>query len=395
MSETDGQTDSSNGSGLLKLLQRHFQSSRDVRRGICLLNAGAYDQAAKAFTAAAGSGACHLSLPSFLAACHVGQRRFEDAAQGFRRASEQLPHRADLLIREAHTLQAAGKRNDAVGTLRRGIATDPESAELHFQLGVLLAGQDDHEEAELRFTQTINLDENQTEAHVSLAMCCGVRGAPDEALKHLRQAQSCRPRDARIGMLLAHAAKAVSDQGHAVGLCVAMPDDDPEQDTAGIEELSRVIEEDADFVDAFLSIPVADVQEQLFAVLLETIRVALERQPEQAELHFHCGRVLDKLGRQADAIDANEEAVRINPRFTRALIELAKLYSATDRWADATTRLEQAIAGGADYADVYLMLGNLYRERGYVEQARGAYGNALRVNSEYVAAQKAMDTLAK
>ena len=395
MSDTDGQTNSPNGSGLLKLLQRHFQSSRDIRRGICLLNAGAYDQAAEAFTAAAGSGACHLSLPSFLAACHVGQGRFEDAAQEFRRASEQLPHRADLLIREALALQAAGKRNDAAGILRRGIAADPENAELHFQLGVLLAAQDNHEEAELRFTQTINLDENHTEAYVSLAMCCGMRGAPDGALQHLRQAQARRPRDARIGMLLAHAAKAVSDQGHAVGLYAAMPDDDPEQDTGGIEELSRVIEEDADFVDAFLSIPVADAQEQLFAVLLNTIRVALERQPQHAELHFHCGRVLDKLGRQADAINANEKAVRINPRFTRALIELAKLYSATDRWADATTRLEQAIAGGADYADVYLMLGDLYQQQGDQEQARGAYGNALRINSEYGAAQKAMATLAK
>lgn len=395
MPETDGQTNSSKGSGLLKLLQRHFRSSRDVRRGICLLNAGAYDQAAEAFAAAAGTGGCHLSLPSFLAACHVGQRRFEDAAREFRRASEQSPHRADLLIREALTLQAGGRRNDALGTLRRGIATDPENAELHFQLGVMLVAHDNHEEAELRFTQTINLDENHTEAYVSLAMCCGVRGAPDGALKQLHQAQTRRPRDARIGMLLAHAAKAASEQGHAIGLCAAMPDDDPDQDTAGIEELSRVFEEDADFVDAFLSIPVADVQEQLFAVLLETIRVALERQPEHAELHFHCGRVLDKLGRQADAIDANEEAVRINPHFTQALIELAKLYQATDRWADATTRLEQAIADGADYADVYLMLGDLYRKQGDQEQARGAYGNALRINSEYVAAQEAMDTLAK
>ena len=174
-----------------------------------------------------------------------------------------------------------------------------------------------------------------------------------------------------------------------------MPDDEPEQDTLGMEELSRVIEENADFVDAFLSIRLDDVQEGLFAVLLGTIRVALERQPEHAELHFHCGRVLDKLGRRADAIDANEEAVRLNPRFTRALIELAKLYQATDRRIDAATRLEQAVAQGAEYADVYFMLGNLYRDRGDFEQARGAYGNALRINSEYVAAQEALATLRK
>ncbi len=174
-----------------------------------------------------------------------------------------------------------------------------------------------------------------------------------------------------------------------------MPDDGLEQDKLGMAELSRVIEEDADFVDAFLSIRLDDVLERLFAVLLGTIRVALERQPEHAELHFHCGRVLDKLGRRADAIDANEEAVRLNPRFTRALIELAKLYQATDRRIDAATRLEQAVAAGAEYADVYLMLGNLYRDRGDFEQARGAYGIALSINNEYVAAQVALATLRK
>ena len=393
MPESEGQTKSSPGIGLLQLVQRHFQSSRDIRRGICLLNAGAYDQAAATFAAAASLHASNMSLPSFLAACHVGRGRFDAAAQEFRRASENEPHRADPWIREALALQSIGRRDDAIAILRRGVAVNSENAELHFQLGVLLAVQDDHEEAELRFTQAINLDKNHTDARVSLGMSCGVRGAPDEALKHLRQAQSRRPRDARIGLLLAHAAKAARQQGHIVGLCAAMPDDEPEQDTLGMEELSRVIEENADFVDAFLSIRLDDVQEGLFAVLLGTIRVALERQPEHAELHFHCGRVLDKLGRRADAIDANEEAVRLNPRFTRALIELAKLYQATDRRIDAATRLEQAVAQGAEYADVYFMLGNLYRDRGDFDQARGAYGNALRINSEYVAAQEALATL--
>ena len=393
MSESDGQTKSSTGNGLLGLVKRHFQSSRDIRLGICLLNAGAYDQAAAAFATAASLDASSMSLPSFLAACHVGRGRFDAAAKEFRRASENAPHRTDPWIREAIALQSIGRQDDAIAVLRRGFAVNSENAELHFQLGVLLAAQDNHEEAELRFTQAINLDKNHTEAHVTLGMCCGVRGAPDEALKHLRQAQSRRPRDARIGMLLAHAAKAARQQGHTVELCAAMPDDEPEQDALGMEELSRVIEEDADFVDAFLSIQLDDVQEGLFAVLLGTIRVALERQPEHAELHFHCGRVLDKLGRRADAIDANEKAVRLNPRFTRALIELAKLYQATDRRIDAATRLEQAVAAGAEYADVYFMLGNLYQGRGDFEQARGAYGNALRINSKFVAAQDALATL--
>ena len=51
------------------------------------------------------------------------------------------------------------------------------------------------------------------------------------------------------------------------------------------------------------------------------------------------------------------------------------------------------MAAGAEFADVYFTLGNLYRDRGDFDQARGAYGDALRINSEYVAAQEALATL--
>ena len=172
-----------------------------------------------------------------------------------------------------------------------------------------------------------------------------------------------------------------------------MPDAHPEPDYAGIEELSHVIGAEPDFVDAFLSIPTGKVDEKVFAMLLETLHTALERQPEHAELHYHCGRVLTRLGHDDAAIDQNERAVSIDPKFTRALIELGKLYSRTDRTADATTRLERAVAAGAEYADVFYLLGNLYRDQGQIGQARTAYRRALKINERYEEAKTALEAL--
>ena len=378
---------------LLDALQRHARATREVRRGICLLNAGAYNQAADAFMSATRLGSAEVSLPSLLAACHAGLGHHGDAATQFALASEGQPHQVATRIRMAHALHAAGKRAQAIDTLRESIADNSEVAELHFQLGTLLTEQEDHEEAELRFTQAVNLDPQHTEALVSLALCCGVRQAPDEALKHLQKAQTRRPRDARIGMLLAYAAKAAGECGFKVGICAAMPDSEATEDRHGMEELSGVIEREPDFVDALLSLPVEIVDERLYATLLATIQLALERQPEHAELHFHCGQVLERLGRRSDAIDANERAVAINPRFTRALIELGRLYQDTDRHIDATARLEQAIEAGAAYADVYYMLGNVYRDRGQLDRAREAYVGALRINGDYGNAKRALEAL--
>lgn len=378
---------------LVNWIKNRYQAMDHVRRGICLLNAGAFAAAEKEFQKAGEFGASNRSLPSYLAACCLGRGRADQAAERFARIVDDDATDTVARIRQAMALWSAGKSDAAVTTLRQAVRRNPESAELHFQLGTFLTSLDRFEEAELRFTQAISIDGDHTEATVSLALCCGVRNAPGEALAPLRRAHAKRPHDARVGLLMAQAAKATEQQGGVVRVHATMPEEDPLSDARGIEELSDVIADEPDFVDAFLSIPVGSVDEGVFAMLLATLETALERQPEHAELHYHCGRVLARLGRSEDAITENEKAVQLDPTFTRALIELGKLYHRTDRTADATTRLEQALAAGAEFADVYLLLGHLYRDQGHPVRARTAYQRALAINERYAEAIDAQSAL--
>jgi len=378
---------------LMERLKSQYEAADQVRRGVCLLNAGRYDEAAAAFSKAEQLGSTDRSLSSYIAGCLVGQERTDEAARQWAQRVGDAPRDSVSRIRHAQALWAAGKAGSAIEALRQAVGDDPECAELHLQLGTMLAATEMFDEAELRFTQALSIDREQAEALTNLALCCGARGAASEAVSHLQRAQARRPHDARIGLLLAEAAKAMQQQGLAVRVRASIADGEAGVDRPGIEELSRLIEGDPDFVDAFLSIPAGEVDGRVFAMLLSTLEVALERQPEHAELHFHCGRVLDRLGRRDDAIGANERAVEINPTFIRALIELGKLYRDTDRTEDATTRLEQAIVAGAEYADVYYLLGNLYRDQGQVSRARSAYRRALAINNRYEAAQQALAAL--
>ncbi len=387
---------------LLDLLKSRYQAADQVRRGICLINAGRFDEAAAVFAQAQKLGSTDRSLPSYIAGCLIGQGRAEEAVRHLSQPRAAVlngqpkaagPHDSVNRIRHALALWAGGKAGLAIESLRDAVREDPECAELHFQLGTMLAATESYDEAELRFTQALTIDRDQAEALISLALCCGARGAVSEAVSYLQRAQARRPNDARIGLLLAEAAKAMQHQGLAVRIRAKIAEVEMSEDRRGIEELSRIIEADPDFVDAFLSIPAGEVDERVFAMLLLTLEVALERQPEHAELHFHCGRVLDRLGRREDAIDENERAVEIDPKFTRALIELGKLYHDTDRTEDATTRLEQAVVAGAEYADVYYLLGNLYRDQGQMSRARSAYRSALVINNRCEAAQQALAAL--
>ncbi len=378
---------------LAERIRARFKAADHVRRGVCLLNAERFDEAMAEFNAAGQINSPHLSLASYLAACLLGKGDPSGADVEFAKAELEEPGQSVHAIRRAYARHAAGLTEAAMDALREAISENTEDADLHFHLGLLLTEVNRFDEAELRFTQVVSIARDHTEAMVNLAMCCGVRSAPGDAVQHLLRAQFIRPNDPKIGLLLAQAIKAARQQGISVRARAAMVPDDDSFDSEGIQELATVIEAEPDFVDAFLSIPAGAVNDRVYSLLVQTLQVALSRQPEQAELHYHCGRLLDRLGRREDAIVENELAVQIDPNCIRALIELAKLYQQTDRAADATIRLEQAVKAGAEYADVYYLLGNLYRDQGNVIKARSAYRRALLLNQRYEAAQQALSAL--
>ncbi len=393
MDETAQSSKTNRNEQVTQMLRQHYEAQRAVRVGICLLNAGEYEQARQAFLKAKALGYADQSLPSFLASSLVGLGDKCGAVAQFEEAASADPTSEAALIRVALAQWEAGKRDAAIETLRAGIAEDSESAEIHFQLGTLLSSEGHYEEAELRFTQVISLDAHHCEAYVSLALCYGANKSMAEATRCLKQAQRLRPSDPRIGLLLAQALKALGESGQCSGIAAVMPLEQDTYDLSGVEELAGVIENEPDFVDAFMALTPDETDQTLYSLLLQTLRVALERQPEHAELHFHCGQVLARLGRAQDAIEANEKAVAIDKRLTRALVELGKLYAQTDRRDDALLRLEQAIEAGAVYADVYYTLGNLHRDGGHVASARSAYRRALSINADYCDARLALESL--
>lgn len=378
---------------LLRLMEARASAANLVRRGIVALNARRFDDAANCFLQAIDIDPGDRALPSLLASAHVGAGEPQQAIRALRIAAETDGTDCTSRIRHALTLYETGHRTEAIQSLRDGLQADPESAELHFQLGTLLAAIEDYDEAELRFTQAVNIQPDHSEAAIGLALCHGARGNPAEAFRHLHALQARYPRDARIGLLLTQAAKAVHQQGLVPKVRAGLAGADSPADEKGVEELSRVIEGDPDFVDAFLSIPVGTVDPNVYTMLLRTMEKALQRQPEHAELHFHCGQLLERLGRRHEAIAESERAVVINPSYTRALIELAKLYQQTDRRVDALSRLEQAIDAGAKYADVYCLLGDLHRDGGEWNLAREAYRCALAINARFERAREALEAL--
>lgn len=389
---TPSRSQASSSGKLVDSVRRYFKARDHQRRGICLLNAGVFNQAALEFSAAMNENPDSASLADYLVRAYAAQGKWKEAADVQCDSSTRDENDLAARIRHALLLWKSGDTPNAILSLRKSIAECPDCAELHFQLGNLLAERRDVDEAELRYTTAVDLDDRHVDAMVQLALCLAAKQDSSRALRLLQRAQATRPRDARIGFLLGMACQAAHDGRACAHSPLPMPADDATDESA-VGRLADVLANDPEFADAFGGLTDADVDDQLYRVLSATLRRAIARRSDSAELNYHLAWVLQRLGANDEAVAAAERCVEIDPGHVRAWIQLGRLYHFAGRHEQAIDCLERTVALGARYADVFMLLGSLYRESGSTDRARDAYQQALRINDEFHAARTALESL--
>ncbi len=380
------------GASLPATLARFYLGQAHLQLGIGEFRLGHYASAAKHFTAARALNPGSADLSRYLLACHVGRGRFDKAAEELERVRDAGADDDALPIRLAHALARDGQHDRAVETLENATHVAPQRADLRFQLGLLHAAVGDFDRAVTVLDQAAGLAPLDVEIRQHLGLALAARGDASQAVEHLSVAQKLRPNDAYIGLLLTLAAKAATGAGHEVSVDAASAGP-ASVDPDAIETLGRIIIEEPDFVEAFLSLPTSQVDAEVFSMLAGVLERALECHPDYADLHFHCSRVYSRLGRTESAVAEADRAVEINPRYVQALIQLGRLYAEMDLSAKAIDRLRAAVEFGGDYPDVHFMLAELHRKDGRRESARAEYRRALALNANYDSARRALEAL--
>lgn len=383
----------SHHAGVIEQVRSYFEARDHMRRGICLMNAGCHDQAVKSFSLALRLNPQSQGLPETLAQAYLGSGNARAAAEVYHTLCERDPDNLSAWVRRALLLWKWGSYDEAVATLRRAIQHAPDCAEIHFQLGNLLASRGDREEAEMRFTVAIDLDGGHVDALVNLALSLASRGDTSRATRLLQRAHQIKPHDARVAMLCGLASQSGSSGSQPVGTQEGHEGAVTTEDGPAIEHLGRILAEDPAFLEVFSGLSADDIDAELFDVLLAAISTALARRPKSASLQFHKGSILERLGRTEEAIATTRRALDVEDDDVRALIQLGRLYQRAGRSDEASEILERVVDSGVHYADVYLLLGSSYQDARRTEEARRAYQQALRINSNYEAARRALETL--
>jgi tetratricopeptide (TPR) repeat protein len=419
----------------------------------------------------------HFALGSLL----EGERKWGEAEQQFRSILRVDPHFApgaiklsEVLVSEgrpqaavecleeamkqsppadqAESLQAAlgaaylenGKTENALATLRSLVASHPDSASAHFNLGLVYAGQaqaKDQEAAVTEFREALRLDVTMDAARLSLGrvwislqkyadavpvLMEYTRGKPKDAqgfyalglayqgLKNsqasfsaLQHASALDPKDSAIhfsfGMMLADIGKTDS----AIQQLEAAGHINP-SDIEAHNELALLLDKTGDKkgaaaeaakVEALQSrdekeAATAKFNQQATQALhagnakaaAENYRKAVHLSPRDAKLRYNLSLALDQLGDFASEQEELKRTVELDPNLPNAENQLGLLALRRGQQTEAELRFKKALTIDPKFAEAQSNLGVLYSQQGKKGEAASLFQQAIGNDPNYTKA---------
>ena len=257
----------------------------------------------------------------------------EEALAFYTEALTRDPDDRGVRVELAAFMVQTGQRRRAGGVLAEGLERDPAAADLRYELGRLLWGDGDAEGALEQFRLALEADPSLVLAHRYAGLIHSGRGEYEKALESFAAVEAQRPDDAPLQV--------------SIGIVLAQ-----RGDLDGAEaRFLRALESGATAGDAALKLGGLYVHRNDPAAAARIFRRGLEEKADHAELHASLGDALRRLGSVGSAIEAGEEAVRLEPERALWHFYLALGYERLDPQAARRVWERYIALAGADPAE--------------------------------------------
>jgi tetratricopeptide (TPR) repeat protein len=301
-----------------------------------------------------------------------------------------------LIVLGALTWRRADVYRDTESLWRDTLAKNPDCWMAHNNMGDLLSGAGQVQEAIRHYEQALRINARLAETHYNLGNALCQAGMYTNAIAHYEQALRIRPRYAEAHNNLGSALQQMGRPADAIeqyqqSLRIE-PDLAVAHDNLGnaLFQMGRVQEAIQQYAQALRIKPdLAETRNNLGSALFQVGRIqeaigsyrqALRIRPDYAEAHCNLAGALQQAGDLDGAIGHYEAALRINPRLTTAYYNLGNLLFQVGRTDDAIRQYEHALRIDPGIAAVQFSLGNACFKAGRLENAIAHYEQALHIN---------------
>ena len=246
------------------------------------------------------------------------------------------PSGGEGLFLQAQKLKMAGQPDQALQLLEK--LTKPpykKQAKTFNLVGECLQALGDHQQAEERYTQAVEINPKYLKTYQNLATLLESNGRLDEACHYLEQAQALSPLNTdrlfQMGQICLQAGKQEQAQTY-LKQCLASGHNFSNshcQDAAEVyleagmsaeaEKLfTQSLQEDPQNIQLYNRLGVALRQQQKHQEALECYRKALKVDPKSEKIYFNLGILYFDLGEKEKSLDSFRQALKIRPNFPEA-----------------------------------------------------------------------------
>jgi tetratricopeptide (TPR) repeat protein len=293
---------------------------------------------------------------------------------------------------------AQGNADESITAYRKSVIAKPDVFESNLNLGLMLVkskqpGAEEFLAAATGLKPTAHVEQGRASAWLSLAHVLEEKD-PDRAIEAYRQAATLLPKDPEphlsAGLLLEKQNKFA----------------DAEQ------EYKQALALDSTSSDALVGLANVYMRGQRLGEAQDYLRKVVAQHPNDAAAHIQLGRVLAADKKFDDAAAELQAGLKLAPDDPTAQRDLADIYAAAGKPADAEPLFRSLLAKNANDADLHYGLGqSLLKQRKFGEaeqeflaavklkpdwgQAYGELAVAANENHNYPLAIKALDMRAK
>ena len=242
--------------------------------GMALVAAGQKDVAANAALSARDAG--HGEAAEFqdaLGALFQSIGRLDDARLSFEEAVK-LDQTKDTYFRHLAAAQMSTSESEAIETLQAGITHIPNSARLHYLLGLMLLN----------------------------------RGSAAEAVEASRKATELEPRNA--------------DYRQSFGVCLATL----ERDGEAMQAFRQVLAINDHYAPAFLQVGILQLKAGESTKAEDSFKQAMRADPEYAPAYFRLGKIFYDRKNDSEALTLLDKARELDPNWEDTYFLLGMLY---------------------------------------------------------------------
>ncbi len=257
---------------------------------------------------------------------------------------------------------------DAETLYRTTIDANPDCWMAHSNLGFVLAGRGQLEEAIAHYGKALEIEPDFAETQYNLGAALAGRGQIDEAIAHYQRALQIKP-----DHVLAHNNLGAALAGRG-------------QIDEAIAYYRKALEIQPDCAEAHNNLGTALVGRGQVDEAIDHYRKALEIQPEFVEAHYNLGLALAGCGQVDEAIAHYQKAVEIKPDYLVAHHKLGNVLFDRGRLDEAIASYQKVLDIKPEHAGAHNNLGLALAGRGQVDEAITHYRKALEINSDYLEA---------